>query len=85
MLTDGAHHPVLPAAEVARQKGCEWQSVQRAIEAGQLHGYQAGGAWLVHNDAALDAWTPKGTAGRPRTKQRRPARSAALKLPPEPA
>lgn len=78
MLIDGREHPVLPAAEVARQKSVFLETVYRAITAGKLNGYQAGGTWLVMNDATLDAWTPP-APGRPRKRAKRKSKKQGLK------
>jgi excisionase family DNA binding protein len=78
VLVDGVKHPVLPAMEVARQRGCFEMTVYRAIEKGDLTGYQVGKTWLVVNDAKLDAWTPP-RSGRPKTVHRRPQRSRKMK------
>jgi excisionase family DNA binding protein len=69
LLVEGNEYPVLPAAEVARQKGVDLSTVYRAVASGKLDGYQVGSAWLVLNNPRLDRWTAP--MGRPKKPDRR--------------
>lgn len=72
--------PIITAAEAARKKKVADMTVYRALERGELVGYRSGTTWLV-DAASLEAWKPR-LPGRPRSKQRRPGRAAALKTEP---
>jgi len=55
---------VLPAAEVARRKGCTTQTVYNALSRGDLTDASVGTHRLVLLDAKFEQWEPKETGGR---------------------
>lgn len=55
---------VIPAAEVARAKGCTRQAVYNAIDRGDLTGVRVGTSRLVMLDAKYERYQVQETGGR---------------------